>query len=97
MKKHCESEIQCSKKEKAVASRYKSMEPSENKSAGAEVCGDCNKAVRSNQNGLLCELCEEWFHIGCQKIPLAEYKIYKHEDCKAIWFCNKCNNKFKHL
>lgn len=73
------------------------MEPSENKSAGAEVCGDCNKAVRSNQNGLLCELCEEWFHIGCQKIPLAEYKIYKHEDCKAIWFCNKCNNKLKHL
>lgn len=74
------------------------MEDAEHKTTGAKACGDCNKAVRANQNGLLCELCEEeWFHIGCQKMPLAEYKIYKHEDCKAVWFCTRCGNRVKLL
>lgn len=60
-------------------------------------CGDCNKSVRANQNALFCDLCEHWFHIGCQHVPLSEYKLYKHDDHKAPWFCKPCHNRFKQL
>ena len=37
-------------------------------------CGDCDRTVRSNQNAVLCDLCEHWFHIGCQHMHVNEYR-----------------------
>ena len=53
--------------------------------------------VRANQNAMLCDLCEHWFHVGCQHMSSNEYKLYMHEDHKAPWFCKQCYNRFKHL
>ncbi len=65
--------------------------------ASADTCGVCFIWVRTNQNSSECQLCDSWFHIGYQCVSLNEYKIYKHEDCNAIWLCTPSNNKFKHL
>lgn len=60
-------------------------------------CGDCDRPVRSNQNAMFCDLCEHWFHIGCQHMHINEYKLYMHEDYKATWFCKQCNSRVRHL
>ena len=46
---------------------------------------------------MICELCDYWFHIGCQQISINEYKLYNHEDHKAPWFCKQCYHKFRQL
>ena len=60
-------------------------------------CGDCERPVRSNQNAMFCDLCENWFHIGCQHMPLNEYRLYMHEDHKTPWFCKMCHNRVRQL
>ena len=28
-------------------------------------CNICNKTVKNKQNGILCDTCDRWFHVGC--------------------------------
>lgn len=60
-------------------------------------CGHCKKRVHDNQRGLLCELCDWWYHIGCQKVGVEEYNLHKEKKIKSKWFCLKCNTSFKTL
>ncbi|KAK4313606.1 hypothetical protein Pmani_015061 [Petrolisthes manimaculis] len=60
-------------------------------------CGQCKKKVLHNQRGLQCELCDWWYHTGCQKVVIEEYNMYKEQKVKAKWFCHKCNTYFKNL
>ena len=42
-----------------------------------EKCRDCNKVVSDTDAGILCELCESWFHATCQKISEDVYAFLK--------------------
>ena len=56
-----------------------------------DICGVCNKKVSQNQNGLNCDLCDKWYHCGCEKVSIGDYKILNQCD-SAKWFCRKCNS-----
>lgn len=45
----------------------------------------------------ICDLCDMWYHIGCEHISVSEYELWKHENQKAPRFCRLCINRFKHL
>ena len=36
-------------------------------------CGTCSRLVRSNQKGILCEACYQWFHANCVDLSVTEY------------------------
>ena len=60
--------------DKDVAANSNKMTKNDNK------CGKCNKSVRDNDNGLLCDSCDVWYHNGCIKISMEEYKIWENSD-----------------
>ena len=61
------------------------------------VATENNRWDPTNQNALLCDLCELWFHIGCQGIDQTEYNLYQQEEHKARWFCMGCSSIYKDL
>ena len=61
-----------------------------------EECGGCKKTVRKRDRGLGCEVCEQWFHIGCEKVTVAQYEFLIQEENKSIpWSCRKCRGNLK--
>jgi len=63
------------------------MRKKENK---AEKCRDCNKVVTDKDAGILCKLCERWFHATCQKISEDAYAFFKKNE-SMHWYCEICN------
>lgn len=57
---------------------------------GGERCGDCGKAVNDADSGVMCEICEKWFHIKCENIGDPMYKAMMQ--FKALhWYCETCS------
>ena len=52
-------------------------------------CGYCEKPVRKNQKGILCDKCEFWYHIKCINMAVDEYDRLSH--CDDEWLCNRCD------
>ena len=44
-----------------------------------ETCpiSNCNRLFKDDQEGIQCDLCDNWFHIKCVKISKEEYRIQK--------------------
>jgi len=55
-----------------------------------DKCGHCLKAVTDKDNGILCELCEAWYHASCGGISEEVYKVLSKTDA-LHWFCKNCN------
>ena len=65
----------------------------------ADVCKKCTTEVKTNQNGVACELCGLWYHAKCVGITNETYKFFKscsvNEEATAcasghggvMWFC----------
>ena len=53
-------------------------------------CGNCEKPVKSNQQGLLCKSCDKWFHTKCQGISKIEYSRLYHTPLE-VWVCLTCS------
>ena len=71
---------------------YKENKQSEmnNKQENDEsICGTCEKEV-SSHNGLQCDLWDQCFHCGCEKVSAADYKLLSREDNGAQWYCYYC-------
>jgi hypothetical protein len=52
-------------------------------------CPCCKAGVLSTEQGLQCDICEEWSHAKCVNISDVEYQFLK--DHKGIdWFCGQC-------
>lgn len=67
------------------------------------TCKKCTSEVKSNQNGVACELCGLWFHTKCVGITNETYKFFKsccvNSDSDdqgtaanggVMWFCYDC-------
>ena len=70
---------------------YTALPPIENRvgKRGEDVCQVCKRVVSADQNGLCCDLCDGWFHAGCEKVTVEKYRmIQKVED--IAWFCKGC-------
>ena len=51
-------------------------------------CGYCERPVRSNQKGILCDKCELWYHAKCMGISNGSYNLLTTSEDE--WFCPTC-------
>ena len=49
-------------------------------------CGSCEKPVKSNQHGILCDGCEFWYHRKCTTLNINEYTALGNSD--DPWLCS---------
>ena len=52
-------------------------------------CGECGKAVRSNQRGIECEECYVWYHKRCLAINSVNFRILEQHP-SYVWICCNC-------
>ena len=69
-------------------------------------CGQCNKAVKRNDEGILCDGCELWYHCTCAYVDTIEYQRLGSSDdpryCPGCvlppfsdsYFGTSCSNHF---
>lgn len=63
----------------------------------AEECGGCKRPVRDRDRILECEVCEQWFHIGCEKVTVPQYDFLIQKENKTTpWSCKQCRGNLKH-
>ena len=43
-------------------------------------CGDCASFVTKNECGVLCEICEIWYHAKCEKVQDDTYEFLKRHE-----------------
>ncbi len=46
----------------------------------SDCCGRCTKLVRNDDKALLCDICETWYHVKCERIPDEVYKFMSEEE-----------------
>ena len=62
--------------------------PGPNPSQLRYPCGQCNQEVTWRQRGILCDNCNQWFHIDCQNIGDSTYECLS--DSRFVWQCLSC-------
>ena len=68
----------------------------------ASICKKCSLEVKTNHNGIACELCGKWYHTKCVGISSETYKFLKScsldgagdygtpNNGGVMWFCHDC-------
>ena len=61
-----------------------------------DQCGICEKTVTTTDKAILCNQCNRWIHITCNKITIKTYKYYQENpestfECKNCKKCGVCN------
>ncbi len=51
-------------------------------------CEKCNRPVKTNQAGIMCEVCYAWHHCKCVSIDDSEYHRLQLSD--EAWCCSSC-------
>jgi hypothetical protein len=54
-----------------------------------DKCLLCATAVKEEENGIQCELCEMWVHAKCEKINEEGFKVLSMDNIH--WYCLGCN------
>ena len=60
-------------------------------------CGKCKTEFTKGKGneGMHCDLCEEWFHLVCTDVPEVLYKAMSKYPVKAVkWLCDNCEKTF---
>lgn len=60
-------------------------------------CGVCGIIVKAKDEGLMCDMCEIWFHGSCGQIDSDQYKLITKLEGVVDWFCDECKNGIKNL
>jgi len=60
------------------------------KAGTAHLCPQCSDEVSGDDQGIMCDLCEKWFHIICQDVTEEEYNFF-NEYKRNHWFCKTCD------
>jgi hypothetical protein len=55
-----------------------------------EKCGLCAKAVTKDDHGVLCEICNIWYHCKCHDISDNLYDAINQFNHDIHWFCKAC-------
>lgn len=63
--------------------------PKGNKVPPKYPCGECDKAVRNNQDAILCSTCFNWFHAKCLNMTLSIFHYYLNKP-DIEWTCPTC-------
>ena len=59
-------------------------------------CTVCEKPVKANQRGIMCDGCSQWTHAHCGGVEEAEYLLLTaQESCE--WFCPLCTQTIASL
>ena len=53
-------------------------------------CGICQRNIYKNQKWLLCNQCNFYVHISCNKTSAAEYEALQKNPDEVPWFCLSC-------
>lgn len=54
----------------------------------ADTCGSCYKHIKTNQRGICCDDCNNWYHPKCINMSVKEYNQLAKSDFQ--WFCSLC-------
>ena len=54
-----------------------------------DICPECQNHVTSDQKGISCDGCNQWWHSGCAKLSNQEYNILS-KNTNINWVCQKC-------
>lgn len=60
-----------------------------------DACAKCKKTVNQDENALLCDLCEHWFHCKCVDISSSDYKCLQKISHISLWLCDRDRQKLK--
>ena len=58
--------------------------------SGDDKCGHCLKAISDQDCGIICDICNSWFHSRCQGVTEAMYKALNQHSKELFWFCKDC-------
>ena len=56
-------------------------------------CLKCDKHVYDRQPGILCKICNLWFHRSCAGISKREYEDLQNSDNDEPWYCTPLTTK----
>ena len=59
-------------------------------------CTVCEKPVKGNQRGIMCDGCSQWTHACCGSVGEGEYLLLT-ADKKSQWFCPLCTQSVASL
>ena len=59
---------------------------------GKQTCGE---PVTNTDKGVECELCQNWYHAGCQEIPIPAYDALAQFGTHLCWLCPECKDLLK--
>jgi len=57
-------------------------------------CRGCGLEVRDNDQGLNCDICQQWLHAQCEKVGAGLYRELQEAE-KLAWGCTKCITQAK--
>ncbi|VDI07519.1 Hypothetical predicted protein [Mytilus galloprovincialis] len=53
-------------------------------------CGTCDEPVTWAEKGIMCDTCNQWYHVSCQSMSSRTYNILA-EDSAIAWDCLICD------
>ena len=59
-------------------------------------CTVCQKPVKGDQRGIMCDGCSQWTHAQCGSVGEAEYLLLTADE-KSQWFCPLCTQSVASL
>ena len=63
-----------------------------------KYCGSCSRLVADEDDAILCDICEFWHHIECEKVDENVYQfLHQNANSSIQWYCQKCNRTAKAL
>jgi hypothetical protein len=71
-------------------SNDKEINPGPHNSSRQYQCGTCDITVDWEDKGIICEICDQWYHAHCQNIHSTSYD--ELNDSNTSWHCIICKS-----
>jgi hypothetical protein len=65
-------------------------QPSSSIDATIYPCGTCDQPVTWENRGIVCDTCNQWYHVSCQSMSSNTYLEHANDSAVA-WDCVMCN------
>ena len=55
-------------------------------------CGQCRLPVLESDQSIGCEICNQWFHVACQKnLTKTKFEFLSRQSTNIHWYCDTCD------